>query len=315
MENLNFVKEPKISIIITYFNMSKFIGDCIKSILIQTYQNFEIIIVNDGSKNEDRKALNNFQNNQIKIVDLDSNKGQLYALYKGLEHAEGEFICMVDADDILLPNYLKTLLLAHLKNNYALISSNRGDINENGEILSLGVNNSKINYSELENLYKTKEYFEVQKVKAPFGLWSWNPSTSAMWRKNAIEILQYFPDKEYWHTGADKVIFSLLHLIGGSANIDTVCFLYRIHTDNNFNSSKFSGNKKYISEKTVNKLIDWNIKLRLDTIKMFIKNKKQIVEKYNKINYLKMLFKVVFCINMQICAKVIKTLAHKVINL
>ena len=170
----------------------------------------------------------------------------------------------------------------------------------------------KISFGEIEELFKTKDYFEIKKVKAPFGLWSWSPSTSAMWRKSALDILKYFPDKSYWRSGADKVIFSLLHLIGGSANIDTVLFLYRTHSSNNFNSSNFSGNKKYLSQKTVNKLVDWNIKLRIDTLKMFLKNKKELVEKYNKINYFKMLFRVIFCVDFKVLAKIVKTVLCKI---
>ena len=312
METEIFLKEPLVSIIITYFNMGKFINDCINSISFQTYKNYEVIIVNDGSDEENSKVLENIN---AKIINLKNNKGQLCALYEGLKEAKGEFICMVDADDILLPNYLKTLIYTHLNSKYALISSSRGEINEKGEILSFNRNKSKINYLEIENIFKTKEYFEVKKVKAPFGIWSWNPSSSAMWRKNAMKILDYFPDKQYWKSGADKVIFSLLDLIGGSANIDTTLFLYRTHSNNNFNSSPFIGNKKYLSEKAIHKLIDWNLKLRFDTIKMFLKNKNEIIEKYNKINYLKMLFKVLFCINIQICTKAIKTFVHKLINL
>jgi len=312
MEYLNFAKEPLISLIITYYNMGDFIKDCVESILNQTYKNYEIIIVNDCSDEKNTKILQDIK--EAKIINMQKNKGQLCALCEGLKIAKGEFICMVDADDILLPNYLKTLLFAHLNNNYALISSSKGEINEKGEILSLNQNKTIINYSELENLHKTKGYFEVKKIKAPFGLWSWNPSTSAMWRKNAIDILQFFPNKAYWRSGADKVIFSLLHLLGGSAKIDAVCFLYRTHSSNNFNSSNFLGDKKYLSSKTINKLINWNWRLRIDTIKMFLKNKNTFIDKYNKINYYKMLFKIFFCINFKVIFKIFKTFIYKTIR-
>ena len=115
------------------------------------------------------------------------------------------------------------------------------------------------------------------------------------------------PDKGFWRSGADKIIFSFLHLIGGSVNISAVCFLYRIHGSNNFASSKNTGNKKYLKETTVNKLIQWNKKLRLDTLKMFIRNKKELIEEFNTINYYRLFFKVTFCINAKVCAKIIKT--------
>ena len=310
MKQIKPIKEPLISIIITYYNMGNFIKDCIYSINQQTYTNYEIIIVNECSNDENFQILKEIKN--AKIINLNKNQGQLCALSEGLKIAQGEFICMVDADDILLPNYLKTLLCAHLNSSYALISSSKGEINKKGEVLSLNQNKDKINYTEIENLFKTKESFEIKKVKAPFGLWCWNPSTSAMWRKNAIDILKYYPDKTYWRSGADKVIFSLLHLIGGSANINSVLFLYRTHNQNNFNCYVFSGNKKYLSQKTVNTLINWNIKLRIDTVKMFLNNKKELLEKYNKINYYKMLFRIIFCIDYRVIIKFIKTLFHRI---
>ena len=89
-------------------------------------------------------------------VKLKENKGQLLAFLEGLKISQGEFVCMIDADDVLLPNYLKTLLHVHLNNNFAFISTASGEINENNEITSLKSPNNplykqqkKINYKEL----------------------------------------------------------------------------------------------------------------------------------------------------------------------
>ena len=316
-----YTKEPLISIIITYYNLGKYINDCILSIISQTYTNWEVIIVNDGSDTKNTKILNRIKNDKIKIIELPKNEGQLCAFLAGVKNAKGEFICMVDADDILLPNYLKTLLYVHLTTNTALVSSSCGEINENSEITSLNSNTNKIsikqktiNYSEIENLFQTEENFKLKKVKAPFALWSWNPATSGMFRKSALDILKYFPNKDYWKPGADKVVFSFLHLIGGSVNISAVCYLYRHHKTNNSQTSLTTGDKKFLNEEYVNKLIDWNIKIRLDAINMFKKNRSDLIKKYNKLNYYKMYFKIIFCINLKICAKTIKAFAHKMIQ-
>lgn len=310
----NLAKEPKISIIITYYNLGKYIKDCVLSILNQTYQNFEIIIVNDNSDEENFNILQEFINEKVKIINLKKNKGQLLAFIEGLKIAQGEFVCMIDADDVLLPNFLKTLLYVHLNNNFALISCFGGEINEKNEITSYKTNpESKIKYQEIENAFKQNDFFEIKKVKEPFGLWSWNPSSSAMFRKSALDILKFYPNKKYWKTGADKVIFSLLHLIGGSANITSVNYLYRHHNQNNSQTTLMTGNKKYLSENYIKKLISWNKKLRLDTFKMFIKNKNELIERYNKINYFKMFLRVIFCVNLKVCTKIIKTFVHKII--
>lgn len=308
-------KEPLISIIITYYNLGEFIEDCINSIENQTYQNYEILIINDCSDEKNTNILKNIKNAKTKIIHLSENKGQLLAFEEGFKCSKGEFICMVDADDVLLPNYLKTLLFSHLNSNYALISSASGEINKKNEITSYKkAELSEIKYHEIEDLFKIDDVFKLKQVKAPFGLWSWNPSSSAMFRASALDILKYYPDKQYWKTGADKVIFSLLHLVGGSANITSVNYLYRHHDKNNSQTTITTGNKKYLNEKYVNKLIAWNKKLRIDTFKMFIENKKEFIEKYNKINYLKMFLRVFFCVNLKICTKIIKTFVHKLIH-
>ena len=180
----NIVKEPKVSLIITYYNLSKYINPCVSSVLNQNYQNFEIIIVNDNSDNENSFILKQFEKNKkIKIINLKENQGQLCAFMEGLKAAKGEFICMIDADDILLPNYINTLLYTHLNNNFALVSCACGIINENDEVLSLNYSNNPIyasqktvNYKEIETLLKVDDKFTLKKVKAPFALWSWNPS-------------------------------------------------------------------------------------------------------------------------------------------
>ena len=89
---------------------------------------------------------------------------------------------------------------------------------------------------EIEKIFNTNEEFKIEILdlkKAPYALWSWNPSTSALIRKSSLDILKYYPDIPFWKTGADKVIFSLLHLIGGSINISAVLWLYRHHDNNN----------------------------------------------------------------------------------
>ena len=126
---------------------------------------------------------------------------------------------------------------------------------------------------EIENLFNQCESYEIYESKADFGVWDWNPSSSAMIRRESLEFIKNYPHVSFWKTGADKAIFSLLHLLGGSANIDAVCFLYRHHNKNNFNSAFTTGNKKLLNEESINKLIVWNKKIRTDVISMFVNNK------------------------------------------
>jgi len=311
----------KVTIIIPTFKRSEYLSRAIKSILIQTYQNFEIIVVNDCSDIENSIALGRFHKDKVQIINLKEHVGQLGAFLEGLKKTSGEFVCLIDANHILLPNYLKTLLSVHLKTNYSFVSSLCGEANRNNEVISLNyIKNpikkeiEKIARIEIENLFNINDNYEIYPSQVAFDLWDWNPSTSAMIRKNALDIIFNYPDIEYWKMDADKVIFSLLNLTGSSANIDAVCYLFRHPEESNPNNNSNTDNKKHQAQLQIDKTIEWNKKLRLDIAKMFIDNKKDFVEKFGKLNYSKMLFKVIFCANSNLCAKIIKTLAHKLIR-
>lgn len=315
MKTMNgLIKEPKISIIITYRNLGKYLPDCILSILNQQYQNFEIIIVNDASNEKNAEIFNNIKNEKVQKITLEKNVGQLCAFLEGLKKAKGEFVCMVDADDILLPHYLKTLLYVHLNYKCALVSSCGGEINSKNEVTFLNeTKKAKVKFDEVENFLSCNNDFEISPVKAPFGLWSWSPSSSAMFRKSSLDILKYYPDLEFWKTGADKVVFSFLHLIGGSINIDTTCYLHRHHSRNVSQTTLLNGNKRYLNEEYTKRLIKWNKKIRLDAFKMFRQNKDELIQTYNKLNYYNMFFRIIFCINLNVIEKIIKTLFHKIL--
>lgn len=98
---------PNISIIMPAFNAEKTIIEAIDSILIQTYIDFELIIINDGSYDETEKIILSYNNNKIKYLSNSTNKGLVYTLNKGISHAKGKYIVRMDSDDIMYPDRLK----------------------------------------------------------------------------------------------------------------------------------------------------------------------------------------------------------------
>ncbi len=95
---------PLVSIIIPCYNAEKWVEESIQSALNQTYQNIEIIFVNDGSTDRSLAVVQGFDSSKIKIFSLSENQGLAYALNWGLKHANGEFIQYLDADDMISPN-------------------------------------------------------------------------------------------------------------------------------------------------------------------------------------------------------------------
>ena len=113
--------DKKISVIIPVYNVEPdYIDTAINSVLEQTYENIEIIVVNDGSTNEETlKYLNSINNCKIKIVNQE-NKGLGGARNTGIENSTGEYVGFLDSDDWLDNNYYEVL--------YNLCETNNADI-------------------------------------------------------------------------------------------------------------------------------------------------------------------------------------------
>ncbi len=105
---------PLVSIVMPCYNKLDFISSMFNSILIQTWSNIELILVNDGSTDGTREIITDwlpkFREHGIAVVVVDQeNRGLPGAVHEGLKRATGEFICQVDADDELDPEYVATL--------------------------------------------------------------------------------------------------------------------------------------------------------------------------------------------------------------
>lgn len=99
---------PFISIIIPCYNHGKYVREAVESIYKQTWQNFEIIIVNDGSTDEDtNQVLRNIAYQKTRVIHLPSNRGLPAARNIGIQEAQGKYICCLDADDKLQETYLE----------------------------------------------------------------------------------------------------------------------------------------------------------------------------------------------------------------
>jgi len=98
------------------FNAESYIKDSIESIINQSYQDFELIIINDGSTDDTKKIINSFNESRIRLYSSDTNMGIVYSLNKAISMAKGEYLARMDSDDIA--NHDRLLLqLDYLKSN------------------------------------------------------------------------------------------------------------------------------------------------------------------------------------------------------
>lgn len=125
----------KVTILMPAYNAATYIGEAIQSVLSQTFTDFELLIVNNGSVDDTVKKIQAFNDPRIKLIE-EPQTGIAYALNKGLQQARGEYIARFDADDICAParlaaqvNFLQT------NPDHVLCGSDAEYIDETGEHL------------------------------------------------------------------------------------------------------------------------------------------------------------------------------------
>jgi len=99
--------KPLVSIVMPSHNREKFIGEAIDSMLCQTFSDFELIIVDDGSDDNTLLEIKKFKDLRIKVLQHEVNQGNYVARNTGMAIAKGRYIAVMDSDDIALPNRLQ----------------------------------------------------------------------------------------------------------------------------------------------------------------------------------------------------------------
>ena len=101
-------RRPLVSVIMSEYNTEeRLLENSIRSILNQTYKNIELIIINDGSKNDLCSIVSKFHDNRIKIIDNVTNKGLVYSLNRAIKLSKGYYIARMDTDDESYPDRIE----------------------------------------------------------------------------------------------------------------------------------------------------------------------------------------------------------------
>lgn len=98
---------PKVSVIIPAYNNAEYLGETIQSVLAQTYDNFELIVVNDASPDDTWAVVSQFPDSRLKYIIHEQNQGLSAARNTGIEAAQGEIIALLDGDDLFHPEKLQ----------------------------------------------------------------------------------------------------------------------------------------------------------------------------------------------------------------
>ena len=118
---MNFV-----SVIIPVYNKEEYIRECIESVLQQTYQNIEIIMVNDFSTDASAEICRNIEKEYkiVSFIEQNSNQGPLAARVRGIRESRGDLLVFCDADDMLPANCIESLVTEHEKTKANMVIGN-----------------------------------------------------------------------------------------------------------------------------------------------------------------------------------------------
>ncbi len=128
----------QVSILMPAYNAERYLAETIDSILAQTYQNFELLIIDDGSKDNTLAIAKSYakKDQRIKVISQ-ANSGVSNTLNRGIELIENEWICRMDADDLMMPNRIeRQLAFIQEHPDIAVASSFIYNIDEHGRIIA-----------------------------------------------------------------------------------------------------------------------------------------------------------------------------------
>ncbi len=119
------MEKKKVSIIIPVYNGSKYIGECLQHIMDQTYQNLQIIVINDGSTDDTELIVSGFMEKDQRILMFDKkNEGPAAARNVGIEYADGEFVIFFDADDVMQKDAINSMVTSARQYNADMVIGN-----------------------------------------------------------------------------------------------------------------------------------------------------------------------------------------------
>ena len=131
---------PLVSVVMPAYNAQFYISAAIESILEQTYENFELIIIEDCSTDDTLMVIKQFKDFRIKLLQNESNKGIAYSTNKGIACSKGKYIALMDDDDIAVIDRLK-LQVNYLENHLDIdiLGGRSNDIDQDGNLIREGV--------------------------------------------------------------------------------------------------------------------------------------------------------------------------------
>lgn len=216
-----------VSVIIPVYNVEKYVGKCLDSIKIQTYTNLQIIIVDDGCKDDSVKICEKYaeQDKRMLIVHKE-NGGLSSARNEGLKYATGKYCYFFDSDDYIEPDTIEVAVREMQENHAQLVAFNRDKVSEDGHQLSagrVGNNQYEIHSEKDRMIFYLKVYYAYDIC---FEMWN------KLYDLDIIREHQLYFENNY-EVFAEDVCFNSYYLlyVNKVVSIDRVFYHYLVRED------------------------------------------------------------------------------------
>ncbi|MHA6531277.1 glycosyltransferase family 2 protein [Paenibacillus sp. BAC0078] len=199
----------KISVLMPVYNVAPYIEEAICSILTQTYKDFELLIIDDGSTDGTLNIIRKFGDSRIKVIEHSTNLGLIETLNQGIDLCTGEYIARMDGDDIALPHRLERQV------TFMDIHQHCGVCGSQVRFLGKdGVSTKPLNHEEI----RCWQLFHCTIVHP-----------TAMIRKSVLENhgIRYL----YYYHAEDYEIWNRLAAVTQVVNLPDVLLMYRQHSN------------------------------------------------------------------------------------
>lgn len=167
------MEREKISVIVAVYNAEAYLKKCVDSILNQTYQNLEVILINDGSTDQSSAICNDYalKDSRVKVISRE-NRGIAFTRNEGLDTAEGDYITFVDSDDYIHPQMYELMMKKRREHDADVVACDYLQIpeKETPSVVSLDADNIRTDIIQTEQ--EKKKYIYLDKYVDALLVWN-----------------------------------------------------------------------------------------------------------------------------------------------
>lgn len=203
--------KPFFSIIFPIYNREKYLQETLQYILNQSFGDFELIAIDDGSTDKSLSILQSFQDQRIRVF-TQLNLGVSEARNTGIKHAKGEYLCFADSDDLLHPNYLQDF--------YSVIQKTQASVIKNNSIIKFHSLPKIHSHYQIKNIHTIS--LDAKNIKIGGTIWSYCIKTSLVKHIQLLFLPQRIMEDEIF-------IFMLLPFVDHLVFFKGSPYFYRQH--------------------------------------------------------------------------------------